>query len=90
MRELIRLGGVTPDGGKLVAKAARKIATATVAGWIDWQDDVIRLLDEGAAKSLRDPARTPAPWVYLVGTMPKLFEERERCWASRRSNTKPK
>ncbi|MGH7140456.1 MAG: hypothetical protein ACREHD_32375, partial [Pirellulales bacterium] len=80
MAELIRQGGVAADGGRLDPRAARKIAQAVLDGWIDWTDDVLRLLDVGASKALHDPPETPAPWVYLVGTMPKIFAERERCW----------
>ncbi|HJT35462.1 MAG TPA: hypothetical protein VJ783_25775 [Pirellulales bacterium] len=88
--ELIRYGGVTPDGCPLMRTPARKIAMAVAAGWLDWTGDVLRLLDIGAAKTLAEPPQTAAPWVYLVGTMPKLFAERERCWSPSKPKPKPR
>jgi hypothetical protein len=85
MAELVRLGGVCPPNpryphsdGRLRAEPARRIATAVVAGSLDWTDDVLRLLDAGTAKSLADPERTPAAWVYLVGTVPKILSDPDR------------
>lgn len=82
MADLIRLGGQCPPDpgypgdGRLTARAARNIASAVVAGWLDWEGDVLRLLDDGATKALQE--KTPAPWVYLVGTYRKILIERER------------
>lgn len=86
---LIRMGGQAKDGGRMSATPARKIAAAVVAGWLDWEDDVLRVYDAACAKVLR--GETPAPFVYMLGTFKKIFAERERAWSRPKATTpKPK